>query len=327
MDFRTKVPVAKGFPKIKHKDAIFLIGSCFVENIGAKLDWFKYSNLQNPTGIIFHPSPIRRFFQRLSTHDDFMEKDVFEFNEGWQSLEAHSSMRRDTRDECLKVLNDSLKNSREVLSRASHVIISLGTSWGYIYDGTEDIVANCHKIPQAKFKKEISSVNEIVNDLEVISHTVSQMNDRARIIFTVSPVRHLKDGVVENQQSKAHLISAIHQFLKEDTSAVYFPSYEILMDELRDYRFYEADMLHPSSVAVNYIWQLFSHNWISEESLVLNAEIDKIQRALSHRSRAENTTGYKKFLTKLQGKIEEIQKKHPEIIFSQALLLLGLSII
>ena len=323
MDFRTKVPVAEGFPKIEHKDGVFLIGSCFVENIGAKLDWFRYRNLQNPTGIIFHPSPIRRIFQRLSTNDDFAEKDVFEFNEGWQSLEAHSCMRRETKDECLQVLNENLKNGREFLAQASHVIISLGTSWGYIYEGTEDIVANCHKIPQKKFKKEISSVNEIINDLEVISHSVSQMNEQAKIIFTVSPVRHIKDGMVENQQGKAHLISAVHQFLKEDKSAGYFPSYEILMDELRDYRFYEADMLHPSSVAVNYIWQLFSHNWISEESLALNAEIDKIQRALSHRSRAENSSTHKKFLTKLKGKIEEIQKKHPEIIFSQALLLLG----
>ncbi|MCG9971498.1 GSCFA domain-containing protein [Christiangramia crocea] len=326
MDFRTIVPVQKGAPKIEHGKGVFLIGSCFVENIGAKLDWFKFRNRQNPTGIIFHPSPIRRFFQRLSNNENYSDRDLIEFNDGWQSLEAHSDMRRESREECLKDLNTSLENSREFFAGASHVIISLGTAWGYIYEGTTDIVANCHKIPQKRFRKELSSVDEIINDLEVISHSVSQMNEEAKIIFTISPVRHLKDGVVENQQSKAHLTTALHEFLGNNDSAVYFPSYEIMMDELRDYRFYAEDMLHPSKVAVDYIWKLFSYNWISSKSLELNLEIDKIQKALSHRSRAENTTEHKKFLTKIQVKIEEIQKNHPEITFSQALLLLGLSI-
>ncbi|TBW30207.1 GSCFA domain-containing protein [Gramella sp. KN1008] len=316
MDFRTKVPVQEGFPKLEHGKAVFLIGSCFVENIGAKLEWFRFQTLQNPTGIIFHPSPIRRFFQRVSNNEDYREKDLIEFNGGWQSLEAHSDMRRESRERCLEDLNESLKNSREFLSTASHIIISLGTAWGYIYKDNTDIAANCHKIPQKKFKKELSSVDEIINDLEVIAHSVSQINQDTKIIFTISPVRHLRDGVVENQQSKAHLITALHEFLKDNDLASYFPSYEIMMDELRDYRFYTEDMLHPSKVAVNYIWKLFSYNWIEEKSLALNTEIDKIQKALSHRPRAENSADHKKFLTKIQAKIEEIQKKHPEITFS-----------
>ena len=326
MEFRTKVPVQEGFPKIEHTRAVFLIGSCFVENIGARLEWFKFPNLQNPTGIIFHPSPIRRFFQRLSNNDDYTDNDVIQFNEGWQSLEAHSCMRRESREECLGDLNKSLQASREFLGQASHVIISLGTAWGYIYEGSEEIVANCHKIPQKRFRKELSPVNEIINDLEVIGHSISRINEEAKIIFTVSPVRHLKDGVVENQQSKAHLITALQEFLKNSGSGVYFPSYEIMMDELRDYRFYTEDMLHPNKVAVDYIWKLFSHNWISEKSIEISVEIEKIQKALSHRSRAENSEDHKKFLTKIQAKIEEIQKKYPEITFSQALLLLGLLI-
>ena len=315
MDFRTKVPVQEGFPKIEHTSGVFLIGSCFVENMGAKLDWFKFRNLQNPTGIIFHPSPIRRFFQRISNDEAYNDKDLIEFNEAWQSLEAHSDMRRQTKEECLNDLNESLKKSRVFLAQASHVIISLGTAWGYTYEENSDIVANCHKIPQKHFRKELSGVDEIVNDLEVISHSIAKMS-QAKVIITVSPVRHLKDGVVENQQSKAHLITAVHQFVKNDTSAAYFPSYEIMMDELRDYRFYSDDMLHPSPTAIEYIWKLFSYNWITQESLNLNVKIGKIQKALSHRSREENSTSHKKFLTKLQRKIEEIQEKHPEITFS-----------
>jgi len=316
MDFRTKVPIEDGDPRIEHSSGVFLIGSCFVENIGNKLEWFKLRNLQNPTGIIFHPSPIRKFFQRLSNHEEYKKKDVFEFNGGWQSLEAHSYMRRGTEDECLKALNVALKESREFIENATHIVISLGTAWGYSYGVSEKIAANCHKIPQKEFKKELSSINEIVNDLEVISHSVLEMNKNTKIIYTISPVRHLKDGFQENQQSKAHLIAGVHQFLNSNQSSSYFPSYEILMDELRDYRFYSEDMLHPNEVAVNYIWKLFSEKWLSKNSLNLNVEIDKIQKALSHRSREENSSSHRKFLTKLQAKIEEIQKKHPEITFS-----------
>lgn len=316
MDFRTKVPVREGKPKIDHTSGVFLVGSCFVENIGRKLDWFKINNLQNPTGIIFHPSPIRQFFQRLSNKEYFQEKDVLEFNEGWQSLEAHSDMRRESRDECLQALNLALENSRAYLKTASHIIISLGTAWGYVYNGTEKVAANCHKIPQKHFSKELSSIDEIRNDLEVIDHSVLQINKEAQIIYTLSPVRHLKDGFVENQRSKAHLISALHQFIEDNPTTSYFPSYEIMMDELRDYRFYAEDMLHPDKVAVNYIWKLFSGSWLSGDSIELNSQIDKIQKSLLHSPRAENSSENKKFLTKLQAKIEEIQKKHPEITFS-----------
>ena len=316
MNFRTIVPVKEGIPKISHSSGVFLIGSCFVENIGDKLDWFKFKTLQNPTGIIFHPSPIRRFFQRLSNNEEFQEKDVLEFNGAWQSLEAHSDMRRETKDECLADLNAALKESREFIHNASHLIISLGTSWGYVYEGKDAIAANCHKIPQKKFTKELSSVPEIINDLEVIDHCISQINKQAKVIYTVSPVRHLKDGFVENQRSKAHLITALHQFLNSSERSQYFPSYELLMDELRDYRFYAEDMLHPNKIAVDYIWKLFSENWLSDKSVFMNAEIDKIQKALSHSPRAENSPSHRKFLTDLQRKIEEIQKKYPEINFS-----------
>ena len=319
MDFRTKVPLEEGSPKIEHASGIFLIGSCFVENIGRKLEWFKFKNLQNPTGIIFHPSPIRQFFQRLSNNENYQEKDLIEFNNGWQTLEAHSDMRREKKEDCLAALNSALQECREFIKSTSHVIISLGTAWGYVFEGSDKVAANCHKIPQKKFTKELSSVNEIVNDLQVISHSVMQLNNKAKIIYTVSPVRHLKDGFVENQQSKAHLISAIHGFLKSDASTSYFPSYEIMMDELRDYRFYTEDMLHPDEVAINYIWKGFSEKWISKKSLALNDEIDKIQKALAHTPRAENSISHRKFLTKLQAKIKEIQKKYPEITFSEAL--------
>ncbi len=318
MEFRTKVPVEEGFPKIDHGTGVFLIGSCFVENIGKKLEWFKFKNLQNPTGIIFHPSPIRQFLQRVSDNEEFDESDVFEHNEAWQSLEAHSLMRKDNKEDCIADLNKALDNTRTFLENTSHVIISLGTAWGYKHVDINQIAANCHKLPQKYFDKRLSSIEEVMQDLEEISEAIFSINEKIKILFTISPVRHFKDGVVQNQQSKAHLIAAVHEFIlkNENLKVEYFPSYEILMDELRDYRFYADDMLHPNELAINYIWELFSENWISEDSLSLNKKIDSIQKALSHRVRAENSTDHKKFLTKIQAKIEEIHKKHPEITFS-----------
>lgn len=315
MDFRTIVPVKDNAPKIEHRSGVFLIGSCFVENIGKKMDWFKFRNLQNPTGIIFHPSPIRQFFQRLSNQEEFVESDILKFNGSWQTLEAHSDMRRATKEECLKTLNNALSDSRKFIKGASHVVVTLGTAWGYVHENSDKVAANCHRIPQKHFTKELSSVNEILTDLEVIEHSVSQINKKARLIYTVSPVRHLKDGFIENQQSKAHLISALQQYMASSNSADYFPSYEIMMDELRDYRFYSEDMLHPNKAAIDYIWEKFSESWISNDSKIFNTKIDKIQKALAHSPREENSESHRKFLTKIQGKIEEIQKKYPEITF------------
>ncbi|AVR45361.1 GSCFA domain-containing protein [Christiangramia fulva] len=321
MEFRTKVPVQNGFPKISHSSGIFLMGSCFVENIGSKLEWFRYKNLQNPTGIIFHPAPIARFLNRISQEKEFKRENILEFNGRWISLEAHSRMNRKTEKECLSDLNASLEHSRNFIGRASHVIISLGTAWGYRHENYEGIVANCHKIPQKEFIKELFSIGEIEQALKVIATSLFQINKSASILFTVSPVRHLKDGMIENQRGKANLLSGLHNFLeKEDDPRLhYFPSYEVLMDELRDYRFYTSDMLHPNETAIDYIWKIFSEAWIDIESLELNPKIDAVQKALSHRFREENSDSYKKILTKIQAKIAEIQEKHPEITFSEPL--------
>ena len=315
MDFRTKVPIKEGLPKIEHSSGVFLIGSCFVENIGDKLEWFRFKNLQNPTGIIFHPSPIRKFFQRISNNEDFKEQDVMEFNGGWQTLEAHSDMRRSSREECLQDLNAALSESRDFIKKASHVIISLGTAWGYIYEGRDTIAANCHKIPQNKFTRELSSVKEIMNDLEVIEHSISELNEKAKIIFTISPVRHLKDGFSENQHSKAQLISALHDFIDASKSSSYFPSYEIMMDELRDYRFYAEDMVHPNQVAVDYIWEKFQEVWIASEASEVMKKIDTIKKGLSHRPFNETSEAHQKFRRDLQQKIEKLEKEYPEIKF------------
>lgn len=316
MDFRTRVPLSKSDNLIEHSSGILLIGSCFVENIGDKLEWFKFRNLQNPFGIIFHPAPIFNLLERISEKRYFAEDELIHFNSNWLSLEAHSSMNAESREKCLYNLNNAMDKSLECLQSSGYVVISLGTAWYYSSNATGNEVANCHKIPQKEFSKNLSSPLEIEKILENIRKTLNKINEDLKIIYTVSPVRHLKDGFIENQQSKANLITALHNYLSKDPKSSYFPSYEIMMDELRDYRFYKRDMLHPNELAIDYIWELFSENWMSKNALELNKEINKIQKGLQHRSHAENSVEHKKFLTKIQNKIEEIQIKYPEITFS-----------
>ncbi len=316
MDFRIKFNIEEAENKIDHHSNLLLIGSCFVENIGNKFEWFRYKNLQNPIGILFHPAVIEKFISRVAKDQEYSEEDIFEYNSKWQSYEAHSKVSAKTQKECLQKLNDAFSQTKHSVSKASHVILSLGTAWYYELKKNQQIVANCHKVPQQNFDKKLATTAEIEQSLQNTADLLRELNPHLEIILTVSPIRHLKDGIVQNTLSKSNLITAVHKVVSENSYISYFPSFEIMMDELRDYRFYAEDMIHPSSVAIEYIWERFSSIWISPESAAIFPDIDTIQKARHHRLSEEYTSLNKKFLTKLQLKIEEIQKKHPEITFS-----------
>jgi hypothetical protein len=220
-----------------------------------------------PIGIIFNPVSIEKLIHRAINKIEFVENDIFFHNERWHCYEVHSDCSNTNKDEFLENLNSSLKTSIAQLFQASHIIITYGTSWVYRNKETNEIVANCHKIPQKEFSKEILSIETIEKSIQNTINLIRKINPSVNFIFTVSPVRHLKDGFVENQLSKAHLITAIYQILEPEIcnlkSAIYFPSYEIMMDELRDYRFYAEDMIHPNQVAIDYIWERFAETSIS----------------------------------------------------------------
>lgn len=315
MEFRTKIPIKKAEPKIDYESKIFLIGSCFVENIGKKLDFYKLQNLQNPFGILFHPLAIAKFFRKLKEDAMYTEKDIFQHQERWHCFDAHSSLSNPAAEVLLKDLNSTLKNAREFLQLSSHVVITLGTAWSYFHLESEQSVANCHKVPQKSFRKELQSIEEIERALNEILEDVHQINSDAEVIFTVSPVRHIKDGFVENQRSKAHLITAVHKVCEESKKTHYFPSYELMMDELRDYRFYTEDMLHPSQTAIDYIWKRFTETWFSEDSLSVLNEVENIQKGLAHRPFNPNSEAHRKFLKNLNSKVLTLQKRYPHLQF------------
>ncbi|WP_430411810.1 GSCFA domain-containing protein [Kordia sp.] len=294
---------------------VCLLGSCFSEHMGKKLSYYKFNTFQNPVGILFHPKAIENLILKAINQDEFTEDDIFYANERWHCFEAHSALSTIDKDVLLSNLNTALKETFKTLHEASHIIITLGTAWTYRYIETDTIVANCHKIPQKKFLKELLSVDDITASVENCVALLKSINPKITTIFTVSPVRHLKDGFIENQRSKAHLLAGIHQVVTARHQIHYFPSYEIMMDELRDYRFYTEDMIHPNVLAIQYIWEKFSHAWISHESETTMKTIENIQKGLAHKPFNPNAQQHQDFLAKLQVKITQLQVRFPKIIF------------
>ena len=313
MQFRTKVPIPKSNNPIDYNSKIVSLGSCFAENMAEKLAYFKFQNTCNPFGIIFNPVSIEKIIYRTLNQFFYSEKDIFFHNERWHCYEVHSDWSNYNAAEFLENLNAVLRTSLIQLFQASHIIITYGTSWVYRNTDSNAIVANCHKVEQKEFKKEILSIETIEKSIQNTIGYFQIINPNVNFIFTVSPVRHLKDGFVENQLSKAHLISAIYQQLQTEhckLNTEYFPSYEIMMDELRDYRFYAEDMIHPSEVAIDYIWQRFSETTISEENHSIMNEIEIIQKGLAHRPFNPNSQSHMQFLSKLQAKSTKLVSQY-----------------
>ncbi len=315
MDFRTQVPIQKQKDNlIDYTSKLLLIGSCFSENIGEKFEYYKFQNKVNPFGILFHPKAIATFFERVVEERFYVEKDLVFHNEQWHCFDAHSSLSHSNKEDLLNNLNSVLETTLHDLRQSTHVIITLGTAWVYEHIDKQQTVANCHKIPQKQFKKRILSVEEISESLKRIEQLVKNVNPELQIIFTVSPVRHLKDGFVENQQSKAHLLSATHKILNAH-SVCYFPSYEIMMDELRDYRFYKSDMVHPNQTAVDYIWEQFYVAWFHDNAKPVMKQVDTIQKGYAHKPFKPKSEQHQVFLKNLDDKKKVLLKAFPFMEF------------
>jgi len=320
MKLQTKIPLTPQENKIDYSSDILLIGSCFVENIGAKLDFYKFKNLQNPFGILFHPLAIEKIIVRALNDVSFSEKDIFFFKEQWHCFEVHSEMSSVSKVEFLLKLNSQLIQLKEYLLKATHIVFTYGTSWVYRFKETDRLVANCYKIPQQEFTKELLSIEEISESIKNTISLISEVNPKVSIITTVSPVRHLKDGFVENTQSKAHLIAGLHQSITQKLSLVnhqssYFPSFEIMMDELRDYRFYKEDLVHPNKTAIQIIWEAFNEMWISSKTQSLQKKIASVQTGLEHRPFNLKSKEHQLFLKNLEIKISVLQKKVKHLKF------------
>jgi hypothetical protein len=284
--------------------------------MAAKFDYFKFQISCNPFGILFHPLAIENIISKAINLDFFTEKDIFFQEERWHCFDVHSDLSNSDKENFLDSLNELVRATNKQITEATHISITYGTSWVYRNKESEKVVANCHKVPQNQFDKEILSVATIEKSIQNTLNLIEKVNPKCSIIFTVSPVRHIKDGFVENQRSKANLISALHStFDIQDSTKSYFPSYEIMMDELRDYRFYAEDMLHPTQIAIDYIWERFSETNISEYAFLTMQEVETIQRGLAHRPFNSSSESHLKFEQKLAEKVDNLVSKHPFIKF------------
>ncbi|MBC7641423.1 MAG: GSCFA domain-containing protein, partial [Flavobacterium sp.] len=277
MQFRTQISIPKSNFPIDYNSKIMSLGSCFAENISEKLDYFKFQNIVNPFGIIFNAISIERIIQRIVDQELFTENDIFYHNELWHCSEVHSSLSHPDKEQFIQNLNEILKLSHSQITKLSHFIITYGTSWVYRNLETNNIVANCHKLPQKYFKKELLTLAKTEKSIENTISLIHSINKNVKFVLTVSPVRHIKDGFVENNVSKSVLLQTIYILLQTEhykLNIEYFCSYEIILDELRDYRFYKPDMLHPNEIAVNYVWLKFVESSISSASFFTMNQVE-----------------------------------------------------
>lgn len=310
-NFRTTFQVEPPKFKISYADKIMLVGSCFSENIGKKLLDYKFQTLINPFGILFNPISVADSLLRILNQEKFKEEELHFHNDLWYSFSHHGKFSNASKSQTLTTINDSLLRAHIFLFESKFLIITLGTAWVYEHIASEKIVANCHKIPQKAFKKLLLTPEKIIEQFEKLQAAFTGNDLNINVIFTVSPVRHSKDGFIENQLSKSILHLAIHQYIKKNVSAYYFPAYELMMDDLRDYRFYAEDMIHPNAQAIDYIWDIFKDAVISTEDVKIMMQIQEILKAIQHKPHHPHSEKYEDFCKAYIGKLQHIRKKFP----------------
>ena len=308
--FRTKIDINTNFPEINYNSNIFFFGSCFTENIGNIFVNSGFTTKINPFGIMYNPASIYKNIRILIDNKEFTDNDLDFYNNLWFSYNHHSKFSNLNKNVCLKNINDGITQSIKHLKKTDFIFFTFGTAWVYKLIKKNEIVANCHKQPNNKFNRYRLTIKEITDLYNNLINSLKAINSDIKIIFTVSPVRHLKDGANENQLSKSTLLLAIDNILKNNKNTYYFPSYELIIDELRDYRFYNDDMIHISNIAINYIWDKIKDTFFTPKTKQICSQINKINKASNHKPFNEESNDYQIFLQQNIKKINIIEKEY-----------------
>jgi hypothetical protein len=293
-----------------------LIGSCFTENMGAKLKHHLFETFENPHGILFNPVSVKNAITDYISNKLYAENDLFLLNDVWNSWHHHSRFSGITKEEALDKINNSIKEAHTFLKSANHLIITLGSAWLYTLNENAPahsglVVANNHKAPSSWFTKRLMRSDELLADLNSLVEALHQFNPSLHIIFTISPVRHLREGLIENNRSKAVLIQAVHDLIEATTNVEYFPAYEYVIDELRDYRFYAEDLVHPNYAASNYVWEKFIETYFAFDTQLVMKQVAEMQLALQHKPFFIGSSEHQKFIHSCIEKGESLLAKHP----------------
>ena len=317
--FRTSISKSSYPFGFEHIHPVLCIGSCFTENIGQKLQNHHFPTLINPFGILYNPYSIGNTLEYLFKGQAFSKENLFTGNGLWHSFDHHGYFSNPDQSAALQNINESLQKGSAFLKTTKRLALTFGTSKVFVYKKTQQIVANCHKIPNHQFERRTLSIDTIIKKLGPLFQQLKTNNPELEILLTVSPVRHIRDGLVENQRSKAQLLLASEELSHAFDFVHYFPSYEIMMDDLRDYRFYQADLIHPSEVAIDYIWEHFSQCFFNEETIDLNSKISKIVLAANHRPFHPESPAHQDFIAKQIQLIEILKKNHGFLNFEKEL--------
>lgn len=315
MKFHLNYTPPKSEFEINHSHKIFMIGSCFSENVGKRLSANKFNVLSNPFGTLFNPLSIHLSLQNTLKQEKANEKFLLEHQGSYYSYLHHSSIHADSKEELIEKINSATENAFQFLKNTDELIITFGTAFYYHHKQLGETVANCHKQPGNLFDKKLLSVNEIVSSYSELIKNISNINPGSKIIFTVSPVKYLKDGVIENNISKSVLLLAVHELVSQHKNCFYFPAYELVNDDLRDYRFYKEDLAHPNEQAIQYVWQKFSETFFSEKTREVNKEIEKLNSALNHRVMNEQNLEYQKLQDFISAQREKIKALESNLEF------------
>jgi hypothetical protein len=315
--FRTRVDIPESKYRLTHNTKSVFLGSCFADNVGLRLKDYKFPIEHNPFGVLYNPASIRKCLDILLDTRLVTDADLYYYDNQWLSFNHHSVFSNHDKKECLRNINERIKTASEFLKKSSFLFITYGTAWVYRFKETGSIVANCHKLPADNFERYLLNHNQIFDEFMTIYRLLKEFNPQIKIVFTVSPIRHWKDGAEMNQVSKSTLLLAIYELRKAMPEIEYFPAYEILIDELRDYRFYASDMLHLSEVAVEYIWSRFVSAYIEEDSRTAISEIARLKKATAHRPFNINSKSYQAFLKNQLEYIKTLEDKYPALNFDE----------
>lgn len=309
MKFRTELEPEPQERKISYSDSVLLMGSCFSENIYKKMNSLKLKVLGNPFGIVYNPVSVAEQIQEILALKLYDESDLSFANERWFSFQHHSDFSYSSKEECLENINASLQKGYASLFNATHLFITLGTAHAYRHNENLSWVSNCHKIPSKTFQKKLLDTEFMVNQLSRAIEAIQKVNPKIQVVFTISPVRHLSDGAFGNQLSKGRLFDVVHQLQEKYDAVSYFNAYELVMDDLRDYRFYADDLVHPSSQAVAYVWEKFSSTFFSIQTLQQQKQIEKLVQASNHRPFNPKSEAHQKFISKAISNMEGLEKE------------------
>jgi hypothetical protein len=319
MDFQIPITIPTLPGGIRYTSKIMLTGSCFTEHIGDRLHELKFDVLQNPNGILFDPHSVASSLVSYIQDKRFEKEDLSYFNELWQSWQHHSRFSNIDDREALRIINESQARAHSFLEQADWLIITLGSSFSYRLTENGAPVANCHRAPSQWFRKHLMTIEETNSVLDNCLHQLFRFNPQLQIIFTISPVRHIRDGVIENNRSKARLLEVVHHLVNKFDKLHYFPAYELVIDVLRDYRFYDIDLVHPNYPATRFVMEKFMEHCVHPDARDLAGEVQQIVTARKHKAFQPATAAHKKFLHSHWEKAKDLQARYPYLKLQEEL--------